>query len=213
MRRGFTLIELLVVIAIIAILAAILFPVFARAREKARQTSCLSNCKQFGLAMLMYAQDYDGCFRASNGDPAGNPIVTPMQGEGRWQALSYYAPYIKNQQMYVCPSSRAATSYGQIVWNSTTGAMYNTGQQAIDTISANAPLGVAGTAWMAEGSNVWLWDWGEAAGNTSLFPRLRYNVHNDGLNLAFFDGHAKFRSYRSLSTMDFGGASPGYSPP
>jgi len=59
MRRGFTLIELLVVIAIIAILAAILFPVFARAREKARQASCLSNLKQLGLADLMYAQDYD----------------------------------------------------------------------------------------------------------------------------------------------------------
>ncbi len=58
-RKGFTLIELLVVIAIIAILAAILFPVFARAREKARQTSCLSNLKQLSLGVLMYAQDYD----------------------------------------------------------------------------------------------------------------------------------------------------------
>ena len=58
-KRGFTLIELLVVIAIIAILAAILFPVFARAREKARQASCASNLKQYGLAFLMYAQDYD----------------------------------------------------------------------------------------------------------------------------------------------------------
>ena len=58
-KQGFTLIELLVVIAIIAILASILFPVFARAREKARQTSCLSNMKQLGLACSMYAQDYD----------------------------------------------------------------------------------------------------------------------------------------------------------
>src|SRR5256712_9936832 len=61
-KRGFTLVELLVVIAIIAILAAILFPVFAHAREKARQTSCLSNLKQLGAAMLMYAQDYDERF-------------------------------------------------------------------------------------------------------------------------------------------------------
>ncbi len=61
-RAAFTLIELLVVIAIIAILAAILFPVFAQAREKARQTSCLSNGKQMGLSLLMYAQDYDETF-------------------------------------------------------------------------------------------------------------------------------------------------------
>ncbi|MEN6404264.1 MAG: prepilin-type N-terminal cleavage/methylation domain-containing protein, partial [Armatimonadia bacterium] len=59
MKRGFTLIELLVVIAIIAILAAILFPVFAKAREKARQTSCLNNCKQLGTAIVQYCQDYD----------------------------------------------------------------------------------------------------------------------------------------------------------
>ena len=62
-KRGFTLIELLVVIAIIAILAAILFPVFARAREKARQTACLSNLKQIGLGSVMYASDYDEVFQ------------------------------------------------------------------------------------------------------------------------------------------------------
>jgi prepilin-type N-terminal cleavage/methylation domain-containing protein len=72
-RKGFTLIELLVVIAIIAILAAILFPVFARAREKARQTSCVSNLKQVALASLMYTQDYDEC-------PPGQLMPRPGSG-------------------------------------------------------------------------------------------------------------------------------------
>ena len=71
-RKGFTLIELLVVIAIIAILAAILFPVFAKAREKARQTSCLSNTKQLCLAALQYAQDFDECLRL-HCCPTGGP--------------------------------------------------------------------------------------------------------------------------------------------
>src|SRR5579883_2154818 len=88
-KRGFTLIELLVVIAIIAILAAILFPVFARAREKARQISCLSNEKQLGLAYMMYVQDYDETFVF--GDPSGG------KGAGSGWASSIY-PYVKSTQ-------------------------------------------------------------------------------------------------------------------
>ncbi|MBC7289508.1 MAG: DUF1559 domain-containing protein [Armatimonadetes bacterium] len=98
-RHGFTLIELLVVIAIIAILAAILFPVFARAREKARQSSCQSNLKQLMLGLLMYAQDYDEKFPNflwGEGN-SGNPnSVTWFKG---------IYPYVKNMQLYSCPSS------------------------------------------------------------------------------------------------------------
>ena len=96
-RRGFTLIELLVVIAIIAILAAILFPVFARAREKARTASCQSNLKQLGIAYLMYAQDYDETL----------PVyAVTTAGSWRIQIL----PYIKNRQVFMCPSQQVVAS-------------------------------------------------------------------------------------------------------
>ena len=105
-NRGFTLIELLVAIAIIAILAAILFPVFATAREKARQSSCSSNLKQLGLAMTQYAQDYDETM-PSGGDLWG-------QGAG-WGCQVY--PYIKSKQVFVCPDDTGSNgndvcSYG-----------------------------------------------------------------------------------------------------
>jgi prepilin-type N-terminal cleavage/methylation domain-containing protein len=99
-RRGFTLIELLVVIAIIAILAAMLFPVFAHAREKARQTSCISNLKQMGTAMLMYAEDSDGLF-----PPA---VARPSRSQKNYYEMSWMAvlePYIKSRGVYICPSS------------------------------------------------------------------------------------------------------------
>jgi prepilin-type N-terminal cleavage/methylation domain-containing protein/prepilin-type processing-associated H-X9-DG protein len=110
--KGFTLIELLVVIAIIAILAAILFPVFAQARAKARQISCLSNTKQMGSATMMYIQDYDECLPGYrfNG-PAGSNI-NPYSGDSRVGASAKSVifinqllnPYIKNNDVWKCPS-------------------------------------------------------------------------------------------------------------
>lgn len=112
-RKGFTLIELLVVIAIIAILASILFPVFGRARDNARRSSCLSNLKQLGLAWMQYSDDYD---------QINMPIATAVSGN--WPGGSMFSsrvclqPYVRNTQIFVCPSE------GQQNINSTTGLSY-----------------------------------------------------------------------------------------
>ncbi len=116
-QRGFTLIELLVVIAIIAILAAILFPVFAQAREKARQTSCLSNLRQIGTATLMYLQDYDETFPLYQySDCVGYTcyqywfgLRTPT-GWDKNKGLLY--PYMKNAQIQRCPSWTGKSKFG-----------------------------------------------------------------------------------------------------
>jgi prepilin-type N-terminal cleavage/methylation domain-containing protein/prepilin-type processing-associated H-X9-DG protein len=98
-RSGFTLVELLVVIAIIAVLAAILFPVFAQVREKARQTMCLSNTRQMASSLMMYAQDYDEIFP---------PVLSIQPGETYFYQISWMnrlQPYVRNIGLFLCPSS------------------------------------------------------------------------------------------------------------
>src|SRR5213594_1559132 len=102
-RRGFTLIELLVVIAIIAILAAILFPVFAQAREKARTITCTSNARQIATALMMYAQDYDENLPGWP-DPQKNPLFS-KGGWGWAMIVPVMDPYLKNRQIWTCPSA------------------------------------------------------------------------------------------------------------
>ncbi|MBC7805852.1 MAG: DUF1559 domain-containing protein [Akkermansiaceae bacterium] len=122
-KRAFTLIELLVVIAIIAILAAILFPVFSQAREKARQTSCLSNLKQIGLGFEQYKQDYDGVYPINRERTAEDPPSSDAEETIAWPEL--VEPYIKNGKVtkadgtvsytdgiYHCPSDTADTPVG-----------------------------------------------------------------------------------------------------
>lgn len=107
---AFTLIELLVVISIIAILAAILFPIFARARENGRRAACQSNLKQIGLGLLQYSQDYDEVMIAdwygANGNTESDP-ASVAGGRYKWMDASY--PYIKSEQVFVCPSDSADT--------------------------------------------------------------------------------------------------------
>ena len=114
--NAFTLIELLVVIAIIAILAAILFPVFATAREKARQTACISNGKQVGLALMQYTADYDEC------TPGGTSVY---QGCTGWAGQIY--PYVKSAATYRCPDDMNANAGN---WSSY-GINYNTSTQSV----------------------------------------------------------------------------------
>ena len=181
MRRGFTLIELLVVIAIIAILAAILFPVFARAREKSRQTACLSNCKQIGLASTMYAQDYDECLVMRATLNAGGSEV-------RW----YHAlqPYMKNQQVYVCPTS-GGKGYGGMDYGANCHIIATSAYGLAVVKYPSETLAFADSDWTQSrddhgNSNAWRL---YSPFHPSYFIPAR---HNGGANMVFVDGHAKW---------------------
>jgi len=187
-RRGFTLIELLVVIAIIAILAAILFPVFARAREKARQTSCLSNLKQIGLAELMYVQDYDETF---------SPLVTGAPGDGSPTRTTWFAlimPYMKNAQIGQCPSIKPHgwTYPGGNRLDYDYAMHYGMGGQALAMITQPSEvfLFCDGSSGIVTEYRLYIhspWLRGGTYGRPPYFFR-----HNGGANWVYADGHAKW---------------------
>lgn len=208
------MIELLVVIAIIAILAAILFPVFAKAREKARQTSCLSNMKQLGLAAMQYVQDYDERFPFCRTVPNQHFIPSPITGAlASLTFAELYYPYIKNSQVFVCPSDSVPRprisasadvilniqSYGRNLgyFNgnklnfSEGGPMSQIGLPAetIMLFDANcARPGPRNVNWPGNG---------DASVDQAMLPFGNSPIarHNDGSNFAFFDGHAKWMKF------------------
>lgn len=188
MRRGFTLIELLVVIAIIAILAAILFPVFAKAREKARQASCLSNVKQLGLAILQYVQDYDETFPIT-GWPNTESVTWPngtVTFTNPWFLKVY--PYTKNIQVFNCPSAsyKWAGEVSTGLQTGMNGTMCGVACTLGSVVYPAQTLLVADTAGTA--AYVFL--------NTYRTDRWITNRHNEGANLGFTDGHAKWLKVR-----------------
>ena len=217
---GFTLIELLVVIAIIAILAAILFPVFAQARAKARQTACLSNLKQLGNALMMYTQDYDEVLPGNHSrDQGANEPLGFMQpyNAGDPQTLRNWAreiqPYVKNLQVYKClsapPRAEATlTEYNAV--NTPGGGNTNyylngvASDKALAAISEPADIiylretGVLTRVCQVRPQKLANGDAQNA--NGSGYDRL----HNEGGNFLFCDGHAKWQKKTSIRYAQFG---------
>lgn len=194
-NKAFTLIELLVVIAIISILAAILFPVFARARENARRASCMSNLKQIGLGLMMYTQDYDEMYPViaqSAGDKIqypGDPVGT--LGANTWVARIY--PYVKSIQLFNCPSAtRAWDGKSATV---TTNVSYGGNSALFGPSGANA-LSMA--AVLSPSQTLMYADSDGTSGAYFLYPlhyddtRYISDRHLNGTNIVFADGHVKW---------------------
>ncbi len=189
-RRAFTLIELLVVIAIIAILAAILFPVFAKAREKARQSSCQSNLKQIGLSSNMYLQDYDEMlvrwyYDKGAGNGPTDPLGSQWTAGGRfsWQNLMY--PYMKNAQIWVCPSVSGGTPFNSYYFPQS--HLGEFGGAALATITKPAEI-------MFSGDGGFNTHYCPATNPTNEINNIAWIRHNGGANFLFLDGHVKWRA-------------------
>ena len=194
-RKGFTLIELLVVIAIIAILAAILFPVFAQAREKARAISCVSNLKQIGLSWSMYTQDYD------------ETVVPYSVGGGSTTSAFPWTfvlqPYIKNYQVYKCPDSQYAIGY-----------TYNANIARSDGYNLSGPRALAGIQ-LPAATPVFIDGNGISGPQASSNPPAGFSgwVYPSNQALAFFINGTNFAGGRFLNdltqsqnaTLTFGG--------
>jgi len=184
-RGGFTLIELLVVIAIIAILAAILFPVFARAREQARKSVCLSNMKQIGLSLGMYVQDYDQTF-----PPGGLKVWEVTKTTDRNLLAAQLQPYTKNDQLFRCPSDRGWDKYRPSVFLAF-GSSYT---DALRNVWGGVDLQLKSEAVISDVANrPLLWDMDENwhPGN----PDQNWDPNSGKLerNVLFADLHVKYR--------------------
>jgi len=200
-HAGFTLIELLVVIAIIAVLAAILFPVFARAREKAKQTSCLSNLKQLGTAAIMYAQDYDEMYLTHCHRPdLSGPVLA------YW--FEMIQPYVASHQVLVCPTHRGAVgghdvvaSYGYICTGFTlnpasvnyVGLPHYGSLSQVYCPAEMIMIGESSKATCRVCPHYHVQD-SEHIPPVHHYPE-DLSRHNGGANYMFFDGHAKWYRY------------------
>jgi len=183
----------------IAILAAILFPVFAKAREKARQTSCLNNIKQLATSSLMYVQDYDETFFGNNNVVGSYYLPSGALSPSRnmlWMYQLY--PYAKNVQIYDCPSTYGGQRWDGNAYDASFGYGFNDlylNRAALGGCKAPAEqiLMVDCVYYLAD------WDWIGSPSDNHYYPNI---VHNDGANCSFVDGHGKWQKGETIGYYD-----------